>query len=87
MIERDTPERGPQSNADPRRSVNWTEFAPKDLPRPADGQQPEVTSSVSVVRNNAPVWAIATPPMLLRIVNPEAVINYFEFFFLSYPKM
>jgi hypothetical protein len=26
MIERDTPERGPQSNADPRRSVNWTEF-------------------------------------------------------------
>jgi hypothetical protein len=33
MIERDTPERGPQSNADPRRSVNWTEFAPKDLPR------------------------------------------------------
>jgi hypothetical protein len=32
MIERDTPERGPQSNADPRRSVNWTEFAPKDLP-------------------------------------------------------
>jgi hypothetical protein len=29
MIERDTPERGPQSNADPRRSVNWTEFAPK----------------------------------------------------------
>jgi hypothetical protein len=52
-----------------------------------NGRYIEVTSSVSVVRNNAPVWAIATPPMLLRIVNPEAVINYFEFFFLSYPKM
>ena len=38
MVERDTPEEGPQSNADPRRSLNWTEVAPKDLPRPAGGR-------------------------------------------------
>jgi hypothetical protein len=28
---------GPRSNGDPRRSVNGTEFIPKDLPRPAGG--------------------------------------------------
>ena len=27
----------PQSNENPRRAVNWTGFAPRDLPRPADG--------------------------------------------------
>jgi hypothetical protein len=52
-----------------------------------NGRYNVVSSSVSVARNNAPVWTIATPPILLRIVKPEAVINYFEFFFLSYPKM
>ena len=39
MVERDTAARtGPQSNGDPRRSVNRTGFAPKDLPRPAGGR-------------------------------------------------
>jgi hypothetical protein len=35
-----TPRRngGPRSNGNPRRSVNGTEFAPKDLPRPAGGR-------------------------------------------------
>ena len=28
---------GPQSNGDPRSSLNGTEFAPRDLPRPAGG--------------------------------------------------
>ena len=37
MIERHTPEEGPRSNGDPQRSVNGTEFAPKDFPRPAGG--------------------------------------------------
>ena len=38
MIERNTAARtGPRSNGNPRRSVNGTEFAPKDLPRPAGG--------------------------------------------------
>ena len=27
----------PQSNENPQRAVNWTGFAPKDLPRPAGG--------------------------------------------------
>ena len=27
----------PQSNENPRRAVNWTGFAPRDLPRPAGG--------------------------------------------------
>ena len=30
-------ERDPRSNGDPRRSVNGTEFVPRDLPRPAGG--------------------------------------------------
>ena len=37
MIERHIPEERPQSNGDPQRSVNGTEFAPKDFPRPAGG--------------------------------------------------
>ena len=38
MVERDIPaRRSPQSNGDPRRSVNRTGLAPKDLPRPAGG--------------------------------------------------
>lgn len=52
-----------------------------------NGRNNEVSSWISVFRNKAPVWVIAIAPMLLRIVNPEAVINNFEFFFLSYPKM
>merc|ERR1711941_242975 len=37
MVGKD-PLRGlPQSNENPRRAVNWTGFAPRDLPRPADG--------------------------------------------------
>jgi hypothetical protein len=61
MIERDTPERGPQSNADPRRSVNWTEFAPKDLPRPADGQQPSVVYFFCIILTPSKIMAAVSP--------------------------
>ena len=37
MIERHIPEERPRSNGDPQRSVNGTEFAPRDSPRPAGG--------------------------------------------------
>ena len=38
MIERDTAEAGPRSNGNPQRSVNGTEFASRDFPRPAGGR-------------------------------------------------
>jgi hypothetical protein len=46
MIERDTATRtGPRSNGNPRRPLNGTEFAPKDLPRPAGGRSTRETAA------------------------------------------
>ena len=65
MVERDTPRRGSQSNGNPRRSVNWTEFAPKDLPRPAGGR----TRFLHKARPSRPSEPILIPKLRIQFAD------------------
>jgi hypothetical protein len=66
MIERDTAARtGPRSNGNPRRSVNGTEFAPKDLPRPAGGR----TRFLHRARPSRPSEPILIPKLRIQFAD------------------
>ena len=55
----------PQSNGNPRRSVNWTGFAPKDLPRPAGGR----TRFLHRARPSRPSEPILIPKLRIQFAD------------------
>ena len=67
MIERENPpvREGPQSNGTPRRSVNWTGFAPRDLPRPAGGR----TRFLRRARPSRPSEPILIPKLRIQFAD------------------
>ncbi len=65
MTERNTPEEGPRSNGNPQRSVNGTEFAPKDLPRPAGGH----TCFLHKARPSRPSEPILIPKLRIQFAD------------------
>ena len=61
-----TPPRGaPRSNGNPRRSLNGTEFAPKDLPRPAGGR----TRFLRRARPSRPSEPILIPKLRIQFAD------------------
>ena len=65
MIERNTPGEGPRSNGNPQRSLNGTEFAPKDLPRPAGGH----TCFLHKARPSRPSEPILIPKLRIQFAD------------------
>ena len=58
-------EEGPRSNGNPRRPVNGTEFAPKDLPRPAGGR----TRFLHRARPSRPSEPILIPKLRIQFAD------------------